>query len=264
MQNTFKTFHDLGYVRFPLSRDLLPWVEAAREAGRVAMQDARHAQWWRHRRTWFVGVDCLPNLPDGALPGVPPLAGEVISFLRDSLGFAGPWHQAQVSVCFPGYPQRDEDETEAQHRFRRFRDAAHVDGLHGEGPARRRHMREFHDFILGLPLSEVSKDAAPLVVWPGSHRIMQQVFQTALAGLAPEHWGEADVTDVYQAARKRVMETCPRVELPASPGEATLVHRFTLHGVAPWGEHATASGHGRMIAYFRPETRNKLSWLLLS
>ncbi len=228
----------------------------------AALTDPAHAPWWRHRRTWFVGVDALPNDAAGAVPGGPPLAGEAIDFVRNDLGFTSPWHCAQVSACFPGYPQRDADETEVQHRFRLHRDAAHVDGLHGEGPKRRRHMREYHDFILGLPLTEASADAAPLVVWAGSHLIMQQVFRDAFAGVAAEDWCDVDVTDAYQAARARVFETCPRIALPAHPGEATLVHRFALHGVAPWGEHASADDTGgRMIAYFRPETADRIRWL---
>ncbi|MFT3670841.1 hypothetical protein [Aestuariivirga sp.] len=261
MSSRATRFERDGFLRFPFSSALKRWAEAAAVAGAAAMEDPRHAHWWRHGRTWFVGVDALPNLPDGAVPGGPPLAGEAIDFLRDALGFRGPWHQAQVSACFPGYPQRDESESEAQHRFRRQRDAAHVDGLHGEGPERRRYLREYHDFILGLPLTEASAGAAPLVVWKGSHVIMQTVFTAALQSLAPERWGEIDFTDLYQQTRKQVFDTCERIVLPAAPGEATLVHRFALHGVAPWGEGAHASGQGRMIAYFRPETTDKLKWL---
>jgi hypothetical protein len=261
MRDASRALQQNGYLRFPVSRPVLLWAEAARAAALAVMNEPGHAHWWRHGRTWFVGVDCLPNQPDGSVPGGPPLAGEAIDFLRSERGFSGPWHKAQLSVCFPGYPQRDPGESEAQHGFRLRRDAAHVDGLHGEGPERRRHLREFHDFILGLPLNEAGAAAAPLVVWRGSHLIMQQEFAAAFAGRAPDTWSAVDLTGMYQAARKRVFETCERIELPAVPGEATVVHRFALHGVAPWGTGATASEHGRMIAYFRPEMVNKLSWL---
>ena len=254
-------FEAQGYLRFPVTPALTRWAEAAARAGVAALDDPAHAHWWRHGRTWFVGVDALPNDGDGAVPGGPALMGEAIDFVRQELGFTQPWHKAQISVCFPGYPQRDADESDTQHRFRRARDAAHVDGLHGEGPARRRHMREFHEFILGLPLTDASSDAAPLVVWAGSHVIMQQMFRLAFAHVPPQTWGDVDVTAFYQAARARVFDECPRIELPAQPGEATLVHRFTVHGVAPWGEQASASPHGRMIAYFRPETEDRVMWL---
>mgnify|MGYP001765318694 CR=1 FL=1 len=250
-----------GYLRFPFAPEIARWAEAARGAGVSTLSDPAHAHWWRHRRTWFVGVDALPNDPEGIVPGGPPFSGAAIDFIRRDLGFTGAWHRAQVSACFPGYPLQDDDESEVQHRFRLTRDAAHVDGLHGEGPERRRHMREFHAFILGLPLTDATADAAPLVVWAGSHIIMQEVFAKAFAGVPPGQWGDVDVTQGYQAARKRVFAECPRIALPARPGEATLVHCFTLHGVAPWGEHASASPQGRMIAYFRPEMTDRISWL---
>jgi len=46
-----------------------------------------------------------------------------------------------------------------------------------------------------------------------------------------------------------------------APGEAYLVHRFALHGVAPWDEDAKAGPDGRMIAYFRPELPDRGLWL---
>jgi hypothetical protein len=36
------------------------------------------------------------------------------------------------------------------------------------------------------------------------------------------------------------------------PGCAYLLHRLTLHGVAPWDASAQAAPEGRLIAYFRP------------
>lgn len=261
MTTSASLFRSRGYLRFPASPGLLRWAGAARVAGLAAMADPAQAKWWRHRRTWFVGVDALPNDADGVVPGGPPLTGEAIRFVTQHLGFAGPWHRAQVSVCRPGYPQRDDGESDTQHRFRRDRDAAHVDGLHAEGEARRRHMREFHDFILGLPLGDASAEASPLVVWEGSHLIMQEMFRTVFANVAPQAWEDVDVTDAYHATRRRAFAECPRVTLPATAGEATLVHRFALHGVAPWAPGATSSAEGRMIAYFRPETKDRVKWL---
>jgi hypothetical protein len=59
------------------------------------------------------------------------------------------WDRAQVSVCYPGYPKPMDGETDGQHRFRRDRDAAHVDGLLGLGQPKRRFLKEPHQFILG-------------------------------------------------------------------------------------------------------------------
>ncbi|WP_322866263.1 hypothetical protein U5922_008695 [Aquicoccus sp. G2-2] len=69
--------------------------------------------------------------------------------------------------------------------------------------------------------------------------------------MAARNWGTVDVTRAYKVARREVFETCRRVELVAGPGEAYVLHRLALHGVAPWSGAAT--GDGRMVAYFRPE-----------
>ncbi len=154
-------------------------------------------------------------------------------------------------MTYPGYPRPREGETDAGFRYRLNRDAAHVDGVMGLGQPKRRFVQEPHQFILGLALSDASADAAPLVAWQGSHRIMQAAFAEALAGA--DNPADVDVTDAYVAARKTCFETCARVELPLPRAGAVLLHRMTLHGVAPWGKDATAVPEGRMIAYFRPE-----------
>ena len=40
-----------------------------------------------------------------------------------------PYHKAQLSVIFPGYPKPRIGDSEAAFEYRRKRDAAHVDGL---------------------------------------------------------------------------------------------------------------------------------------
>ena len=117
-------------------------------------------------------------------------------------------------------------------------------------------IREPHAWILGLPLTNIR--AAPLVVWEGSHRIMAEALQRALRPHAPETWADIDVTDAYQTARAQVFKTCPRVELPVGVGEATLLHRLTIHGVAP--RQGTERGD-RIIAYFRPVLTSVAEWL---
>lgn len=171
------------------------------------------------------------------------------------------WHRAQVSTLRPGYPRPGAGETEAAFRFRRDRDAAHVDGLLPEGPDRRRKIREPHGFILGLPLTECGTGAAPLVVWEGSQEVIRRALAAALAGHPEAGWGEVDITDAYTAARREIFTTCRRVELAARPGEALLLHRLILHGMAPWREGAAAPPEGRMIAYFRPELDRVADWL---
>jgi hypothetical protein len=228
-----------GYTVFEHSADVARWAAAARDAGLEVL--ARGGE-RRHGATWFVGVDALPNDSDGSVGGVP-LRGPFL----DHVMAPETWHNAQLSVVFPGYPQKDPDESDAAHRYRRNRDAAHVDGLLPEGPHKRRHLREPHGFILGLPLTDCS--ASPLVVWKGSHHLMRAAFAEAFDGIPSDTWGDIDVTDIYQETRKTAFEACERVEIFARPGQAILLDRHLLHGVAPWGQ---AQGEMRMIAYFRP------------
>lgn len=229
---------------------ILAWARAALPVARAAL--ATHPDPWRAGGTWQAGVDALPNGPDGAIGGV-----------------AFPWHAlpltpaalhpAQLSACLPGYPRPDGDA--AAHRWRLARDNAHLDGLIPDGPRRRRFVREPHAWILGLPLTEADPGASPLVVWEGSHLILQGALRQALAPHPRETWPEIDITDAYAQARKAALDICPRRALPARPGEATLVHRLTLHGVAPWAEGARAAPEGRIVAYFRPLLRSVAAWL---
>ncbi|MEL6915868.1 MAG: hypothetical protein AAFP13_15340 [Pseudomonadota bacterium] len=229
-----------GWERFTVP-GLAPWLEAVRPvADAIAGDPDARAAWLRHGETWFAGVNVLPNDARGAVPGGPPLP--------DMLGDY-PWDAGQLSIVYSGYPQRDADESVAAHRFRRLRDAAHVDGLLPVGPERRRFMQEPHAFVLGLPLNACPAGASPLVVWEGSHEIMRAAFAAALEGEPPARWSEVDLTETYHAARRRCFETCERVPLPGKPGEATRLHRLTLHGVAPWD---AGPSDGRMIVYFRP------------
>jgi hypothetical protein len=247
-----------GYTQFAFDPRLAAWAAHAASISSTILSEPANEKWWRHQRTWFVGVDALHNDGEGRLPDGPPLAGEVIDFVGKQFGFAGPWHKGQISVCFPGYPQRDLQESEAQHKFRLTRDAAHVDGLYGEGPAKRRHFRETHQFILGIPLNAASAEDSPLVCWEGSHLIMQDMFAKAFAGIPEAQWSEVDVTEVYQTARQHCFETCRRVIVHAQPGKSYIIHKLALHGVAPW-TGGNAPDASRMIAYFRPQALSPIA-----
>jgi hypothetical protein len=201
-----------------------------------------------------VGLDLLPNDATGRVGGVDlPWA---------DLGLVcEPLHRAQLSTIHPNYPQPSIEESATAYAFRLNRDAAHLDGLLPIGADRHRMVKEPHAWILGLPLNV--SDASPLVVWQGSHLILQEALREAFAPYPPATWGDVDVTQAYTAARRRIFETCPRIALPVRPGEATLLHRLTLHGVAPWAAGATAPPEGRIIAYFRPLMGSVQDWLLL-
>lgn len=235
------------------------WASAARPTAECAVAAPENARWLRHGGTWFAGVNILENADDGSIDGTP-LAGAAAEVIRAFGLWPERWDRAQVSVVHPGYPRRDPGESEAAHRYRRDRDAAHLDGLLPVGDRRRRMLRETHAFILGLPLTRADARAAPFTVWEGSHRILGRALAEALAPHPPEHWSGIDVTEFYHAARREAFDRCPRRILHAAPGGAYLVHRHALHGIAPWGEGARADPSGRMIAYFRPALAPAL-WL---
>lgn len=229
------------------------WAAAARPMAEAVL--ATNAEPWRCGGTWFVGVDALPSAPDGTVAGV--------EFPWQALGLPPePLHPAQLSVIRPDYPQPSAAESPAAFAYRRDRDAAHLDGLIAD-TAKRRRVVEPHGWVAGLALNPTSPDAAPLVVWEGSHEIMRAALLAVLAPHPPEVWGQVDITEAYVAARKHVFETCHRVELPSQPGEAIVMHRLCLHGVAPWGRRAMAPPEGRMIAYFRPQLALLSDWLHL-
>lgn len=250
-----------GWAKLPFDPQLAAWAARAADMARRATEAKETADQWQCDRTWFVGVDVLDNAPDGSVGGMA-LAGRAVEAVT---ALYGPqrWHRGQVSVVRPGYPKPRAGETEAAFRYRQHRDAAHVDGLLPVGEMRRRHLREPHGFILGIPLNETSSDAAPLVVWDRSHRVMKQAFEQVLGGMSDAAARDTDLTDAYQTARRRVFDACPRLALHAQPGEALILHRHLLHGIAAFAERASAPPEGRMIAYFRPQLADIPAWLAL-
>lgn len=250
-----------GWSRFPFDPAVQRWVEAALPAAKAATSEPDNIRdWLRCGGTWFAGVNILGNDAEGRVAGGPALAGDAVEAARALFGWQR-LDRAQVSVIYPGYPQPMKGESPAAFRFRRDRDAAHVDGLLPVGPDRRRHVQEPHGFVLGIPLVETSQDASPMVIWEGSHLRVQAAFREALADVPALRWGEVDLTDIYHAVRRACFAHCRRVTVHAQPGEAYLIHRLALHGVAPWGEGAQAPSEGRMIAYFRPELPDISAWL---
>lgn len=231
-------------------------------AARAAVAAPENSEWLRCAGTWFVGVNVLPNDALGALADGPPLAGRVIDSIHGELGLTGfPWDRGQVSVVYPGYPQPMPSESAAAYRYRCERDAAHVDGVLRTGPNRRRHLCKHHRFILGIPMVTVSAGASPLVVWEGSHEIIRRTLQRRFGAMPAARRQHEDITELYRSVRQEIFAACARVEIAAQPGEAYLLHRLVLHGIAPWSASAQASPDGRMIVYFRPETEAADDWL---
>ena len=255
-------FFTKGWHQFGYDQQLAEWVAHALPHARATTTDPEQAQWHRYGNTWFAGVNALSNDTHGAVGNSGPLRGNAVNFIYQQLGLTDfNWDKAQVSICYPGYPQPMEGQSEAMFRFRRDRDAAHVDGLLPEGTDRRRHLREYHLFILGIPMVEFRAEASPFVVWEGSHEIIRTALRSHFGDLPPDQWGEQDITDIYQQTRKDIFDSCKRVEVHAKPGEAYIAHRLVVHGMAPWRETANAGPDGRMICYFRPETDDPFAWL---
>lgn len=241
---------DRGWRRMS-SQAIANWAAAAEPVARRIVEESPEP--WRSGGTWFVGLDALPNMATGAISGV--------ELPWNDIGLQPvPLHPAQLSVTRSGYPQRDPTEGESAFAFRRLRDAAHLDGLLPIGPEKRRMVKEPHAWILGLPLNGADAGASPLVVWEGSHLVMGTALRAAFAG-REEGLENVDITEAYQAARKRVFDTCSRVELPGRPGEAVILHRHLIHGVAPWADGAAADAPGRMVAYFRPLLPSVVEWV---
>ena len=239
---------------------LSAWLDAARPAIARSLADPdMRRRWLRHGDTWFAGVDALANDAVGrpqsatdrpvaraAAANAPPLPATLRAALAEL-----PLHSGQISAVYPGYPGRDPGESAAAHRYRVGRAAAHVDGLLPVGPDRRRYLREPHAAILGLPVTRAAAGAAPLTVWEGSHRIIGPALAAVLRPHPVASWPDIDVTEAYHAARRKAFETCPRREIVAAPGDAIVLHRHLLHGIAPW-RAGTGAAKRRVVVYFRP------------
>ncbi|MDA5555527.1 hypothetical protein [Shimia sp. MMG029] len=242
-----------GWAKLPYDAAVHDWAKTAWQAGQLAMRKPEHAQWWDCEDTWFIGVDALPNDAAGAIDGGAPLSGAPVEAIRALYGTVLPLHAGQLSVTRPGYPRPRLGETEVGFRYRQNRDAAHLDGLQ-KGEDGGRYIAEPHAWILGLPLTQNTAEQAPLVIWEGSHNILQSALIEALSDVPEAAWAQTDIRVAYQAARKQVFETCKRVTVCANPGEAILMHRLCLHGVAAWSGESQKQleDECRAIAYFRP------------
>ena len=245
-----KQFAQDGFCVFDADPRVLEWADAAADVARDMVQDAdMRALWLRHQDTWFVGVDALSNAVDGSVSNVP-LAGPWEALITQPKH----WHRAQVSVVFEGYPKQDVGESDANHRFRINRAAAHVDGILLEDG--QRYLREPHSFVLGSPLGDST--ASPLVVWPRSHILMRDALRDIIGDKDPK---SVDLTEGYKTARASVFAQIDPIEVTVVKGQSVLLHRHMLHGVAPWKATDSAPDEGRMVAYFRPEYPETDRWL---
>ena len=261
----YKEFLKKGWIVFPPEEAVMDWVNEVQKPALATAEDPKFSQWHRCQGTWFVGVNVLGNDAAGRVQGGAAFRGAVKYFLDRHLAFGDYGFDAgQVSIIYPGYPKPREGESQAAFAFRRDRDAAHVDGLHPSGVDAARHQNEFQALLLGVSITMADERAAPLVVWEGSHRIMAQLYRKAFDNIAAYDWPKVDLTAAYHAARRQIFASCKRQIVHVPLGGAYLVHRFALHGVAPWQDDALVDPKGRAIVYFRPEDQTdqgRQNWL---
>lgn len=251
-----------GWAVFPPEPAVTDWAGHAAVHAQKAVQKPENKHLLQCKETWFVGLNALPNDAAGRVADGAPFSGAAVDFATAHWGGWPALHRAQLSVVYPGYPRPRAGESDAGFRYRRDRDAAHVDGIIGSGTPKRRFVQEPHAFVLGVPLTQADPEAAPLVVWEGSHHIMKAAMRRAMQAHMKGDLSKVDVTEIYQTARREAFTTCPRLTLSGPVGSVSLLHRMTLHGVAPWAEGAVAAPEGRMIAYFRPELAGGVAaWL---
>lgn len=261
MPDISRVFAEKGWVGLPFDQETLDWVTHVAPIAAAISRDENHRRdWLRHGETWFAGVNLLPNDRNGRVAGGPELPKPIRKTLKN-LSLPMTLDKGQISVTYPGYPQRDVSESDAAFRYRNLRDAAHVDGLLPIGPDRRRYLKEPHAFVLGIPLGRTDPGASPMVIWEGSHHEISKNFRRHIAENTAQSPDMVDLTDMYHQIRSKIFRTCPRVAIHAQPGETYLVHRLALHGVSPWENGAKAPEEGRMIVYFRPEIGNLNDWL---
>ena len=256
-------FTKKGWSKFCFDKNIFNWTKAVIPTCKKIEKNREHIQdWMRCGDTWFVGVNILDNDQQGRVSDGPILSGEIIKFIKKEILPGVNWDRGQLSIMYKGYPKITPGETVASFKFRLNRDAAHIDGLLPIGPDRHRMLREPHAFVLGVPLNVTDQNASPMVVWEESNIIIREYFVNLLSKYDVDEWGRTDLTQCYQEARRICFEKCERVIVHAVPGEADLVHRLTLHGVAPWTAKHSVTGEGRMICYFRPPLKDVSQWLM--
>ena len=251
-----------GWTKFSLDNDIVHWITEALPYCRRISEDKKNIKnWMRCGGTWFAGVNIIENNLKGSIAGGPSLTGRVIDFVDKNFSSGIEWDQGQLSIVYEGYPKPNPLESSSATRFRIKRDAAHVDGLLPIGSQRKRMLREPHAFILGIPMTVADTNCSPLVVWEGSNKIIRDYFTKALSSYNESDWGKVDLTETYKEARKVCFEECKRVIVHGWPGETYLIHRLSLHGIAPWSFKGKKPMDGRMICYFRPHLDNLSDWL---
>tara|TARA_B100000902_G_scaffold171834_1_gene166099 strand:+ start:425 stop:1258 length:834 start_codon:yes stop_codon:yes gene_type:complete len=223
--------------------------------------------------TWFVGTNFLDNSSNGNI-GAKLMSKKIFNNILKKFGpNIKYWDKGQVSICWPGYPKKDEKETEQSFNFRIKRFASHIDGIIPFGSRKRRFAKEFHAFILGFPIQNNCLDCAPLVLWEGSHKIFRKFFKEIYEGITSNKISSIDITELYNEYRKKVFTNCEVKKIVPQFNQPFLLDRHILHGIHKWKEKNNVKfnsknnrplnsiSDGRITIYFRPVFFNPLDWV---
>lgn len=252
-------YYQKGWCVFDYECAVQDWVDSTINEARAVVELDQNKHWLRHGETWFAGVNVLNNDPQGAVPNGIQLDCRALDFIKRLNGKPTALDRGQISICYPGYPKPSSLESEVAYSYRLNRDAAHLDGVLKEGGER--FLKEYHDYILAIPMVEADQHASPFVLWSQSHSIVQARLRDALQNYPVETWADIPIQEVYQSLRKDIFKACERVEVHLKVGQVLLAHRLILHGTAPWRSNAAASKDGRMICFFRPASLDIEQWL---
>ena len=242
-----------GWVALPFSDDLFSWVNGVKASVNQKLQlMCEEEKDVRCGGTWFPGVNFLDNDPHGNIDGS--IFPSDLTDLKKKLepAFSGFYDRAQISICYPGYPKKMDDETVSAFNYRKNRFAAHLDGLLPIGQHRRRFLMEHHAFIYGIPINLTGEGSSPCVVWEGSHKVVQNEFKSFLTFRKIHSLQDQDVTEFYSSIRKKIFASCRMKKIWLPVGQSYLIHRLTLHGILPWVRDAKNTNVNRTVAYFRP------------
>ncbi len=223
--------------------------------------------------TWFVGTNFLDNSSNGNI-GTKLLSRKIFNNISKKFGNnIKYWDKGQVSICWPGYPRKDDKETIKSFNFRIKRFASHIDGIIPFGKKKRRFAKEFHAFILGFPLQNNCLESAPLVLWEGSHKIFRNFFKEIYEGITSDKISSIDITELYSECRKKVFKNCEVKKITPQFKQPYLLDRHVLHGIDAWPEKKNVKynlknnmlsnnlSDGRIIIYFRPVFFNPYDWI---
>ena len=165
IQNWFNLCEN-GWCFLNTDNDHYDWINEAKKQIKFKFsQNVIKDQDFRSGSTWFVGTNFLDNNSQGKI-GSRQLSKKIINNISSYFGTKIQyWDKGQVSICWPGYPKKDTLESEKSFNFRIKRFASHIDGIIPLGSKKRRFAKEYHAFILGLPIMNNFKNNASLVVW---------------------------------------------------------------------------------------------------